>query len=210
MVGLIKKAGITMNAKEKAIEACGAMPIARHIDEDRFTVGWYTDRLYETGVGSKVDDEGLFFWADTGYGDCDHPRWEWESRPYSRGLMHAFHQGLAAVLSEGIPVQEDDFYSLESEFQTISQLLGRITINGQALFNIAGGTYGTLVSVRGAHLAFCWDAFTNAHNGLTVRWYGNADKGYLQELTGHLNDDMYDLLVGIFDVIDAQVLSMVA
>ena len=50
-----------MSAKEKAIEVCGAMPIARHINDDRFSVGWYMDRLYETGVGSKVDDEGLFF-----------------------------------------------------------------------------------------------------------------------------------------------------
>lgn len=72
-VGFLKEVGIVMSAKEKAIEVCGAVPIARHINDDRFSVGWYTDRLYETGVGSKVDDEGLFFWADTGYGDCDHP-----------------------------------------------------------------------------------------------------------------------------------------
>lgn len=64
-VGFLKEVGIVMSAKEKAIEVCGAVPIARHINDDRFSVGWYMDRLYETGVGSKVDDEGLFFWADT-------------------------------------------------------------------------------------------------------------------------------------------------
>lgn len=93
-----------MNAKEKAIAVCDATLIARHIDDDVFKVGWYTDRLYETGVGSRVDDEGLFFWADTGYGDCDNPCWAWENKPYSKGLMHAFHKELASVLSKGIDI----------------------------------------------------------------------------------------------------------
>lgn len=73
-----------MSAKENAIEICGAVPIARHINDDRFSVGWYTDRLYETGVGSKVDDEGLFFWADTDMVIVITPAESGENRPYSR------------------------------------------------------------------------------------------------------------------------------
>lgn len=200
-----------MSAKEKAIEVCGAVPIARHVNDARVTVGWYTDKLYETAVGSRVKDEGLFFWADTGYGDCNHPCWAWENRPYSKGLMHAFHQELAAVLSEGIPVQEIDFPTPESEFQAVRQLLGRVTINGQALFiTNAEDAAGALVSVGGAHLSFLWNARANDRNGITVSWYSNADKVYHRELTGNICDDMYDLLVGIFDMIDAKALGMLA
>lgn len=199
------------SAKEKAIEVCGAAPIAKYVNDDRFTVGWYRDNLYETSAGSKVDDEGLFFWADTGYGDCDSPCWEWENRPYAEGLLHAFHQELASVLSEGIPVQGNDFPTPEGEFQAISRLFGRVTINGQALFNITGVASGAfLVSVVNTHLTFCLDAIVNGRNGITVRWYGNSDKGYSKELMGNLSDDMYDLLVGVFDMIDTQALGMLA
>lgn len=131
-----------MSAKEKAIEVCGAMPIARHINDDRFSVGWYTDRLYETGIGSKISDEGLFFWADTGYGYDDRPCWAWESRPYFKGLLHAFHEELASVLCEGLSVLCEGFpfpdyriSTLASEYQVIKMILGKIAINGEAILS---------------------------------------------------------------------------
>lgn len=198
-VGFLKEVGIAMSAKENAIEICGAVPIARHINDDRFSVGWYTDRLYETGVGSKVDDEGLFFWADTGYGDCDHPRWEWENRPYSRGLMHAFHAELAAVLCEGIPLQEIRFSTPESELQVLGQMFGRVTINGQALLSGTGNTY---VPVSNPRMAICLEADKLA-KGITVRLRNNAGGVVCKVLTGEISDDMYDLLIGLFDMIDA-------
>lgn len=63
-VGFPKEVGIAMSAKENAIEICGAVPIARHINGDRFSVGWYTDRLYETGVGSCIWK--IARWQDVG------------------------------------------------------------------------------------------------------------------------------------------------
>ena len=192
-----------MSAKDKAIEVCGAMPIARHINDDRFSVGWYyMDRLYETGVGSKVDDEGLFFWADTGYGDCDHPRWEWENRPYAKGLMHAFHAELAAVLSEGIPLQEIRFPTPESELQVLGQLFGGVTINGHALLRGIGGY--TYVPVSNPRMAICLEAdkFAGGILGWTVRLRNNAGGVVCKVLTGEICDDMYDLLIGLFDMID--------
>lgn len=209
-----------MSAKEKAIEVCGAMPIARHINDGRFSVGWYTDRLYETGVDSKVDDEGLFFWADTGYDD----RWEWENRPYSRGLMHAFHQELAAVLCEGIPLQEISFSTPESELQVLRQMFSRVTINGQALLSGTGGnTYVpvgyTHMPVDNPRMAICLETYVPVSNprmaiyleavkaikftnGIMVRLRNNAGRVVYKVLTGEICDDMYDLLIGLFDMID--------
>lgn len=203
-VGFLKEVGIVMSAKEKAIEVCGAMPIARHINDDRFSVGWYyTDRLYETGVGSKVDDEGLFFWADTGYGDCDNPCWEWENRPYAKGLMHAFHAELAAVLSEGIPLQETRFPTPESELQVLGQMFGRVTINGQALLSGTGGN--TYVPVSNPRMAICLEAVkaVKLTKGIMVRLRNNAGGVVYKVLTGEISDDLYDLLIGLFDMIDA-------
>lgn len=189
-----------MDAKEKAIEVCGAVPIARHINDDRFSVGWYTDdRLYMTGVGSKVDDEGLFFWADTGYGDCDYPRWEWENRPYAKGLMHAFHAELAAVLSEGIPLQVTRFSTPECELHVLEQMFGRVIINGQVLLRGIGNN--TYVLVSNPRMAF-WLEANKLAKGITVRLCNNAG-GVVYKLTGEICDDMYDLLIGLFDMIDA-------
>lgn len=188
-----------MNAKEKAIAVCDATLIARHIDDDAFKVGWYTDRLYETGVGSRVDDEGLFFWADTGYGDCDNPCWAWENKPYSKGLMHAFHKELASVLSKGIPVQKINFPTPESELQVISQLFGRVTVNGQALLSGTGGN--TYVSVSNPRMAICLEDYKLA-KGITVRLRNIAGITFYKVLTGEICDDMYDLLIDLFDMID--------
>lgn len=197
-----------MNAKEKAIEVCGAVPIARHINDDRFSVGWYTDRLYETGVGSKVDDEGLFFWADTGYGDCDYPRWAWENRPYAEGLMHAFHKEVSSVLCEGLPLADARFSSPTQELEVFKQLFGRITINGQAVLKSLGdcgfgGAYGFYRSVNVPHVTVCLD-IANSHLVRLYDLYDRANKGYSRELTCDLSEDMYDLLVGLFDMIDTK------
>lgn len=199
--------GINMNAKEKAIAACDAALIARHIDDDAFKVGWFTDRLYETGVGSRVDDEGLFFWADTGYDDCDNPCWAWKNKPYSKGLMHAFHEELASVLSEGIPVQEINFPTPKSELQVISQLFGRVIINGQIVLNSLGDA--EYVSVGNPHVAVGPD-FVTRHGDFIVRLHNSVGGPYSKVLTGNLSEDMYDLLVGLFDIIDAPVLSTIA
>lgn len=204
-VGYLKEVGIVMSAKENAIEICGAVPIARHINDDRFSVGWYTDRLYETGVGSKVDDEGLFFWADTGYGDCDNPCWEWENKPYAEGLMHAFHKEVSSVLCEGIPFADTRFSSPTQEFEVFKQLFGRITINGQAVLNNLGDCgFGGVVSfyrsVDVPRVVVCLD-IANSH---MVRLYDDANKRYSKELTCNLSEDMDDLLVGMFDMIDTQ------
>lgn len=188
-----------MSAKESAIEICSAVPIARHINDDRFSVGWYTDRLYETGVGSKVGDEGLFFWADTGYGDCDNPCWEWENKPYSKGLLHAFHVELAAVLCEGIPLQETRFSTPESELQVLGQMFGRVTINGQALLSGTGGN--TYVPVSNPRMAICLENYKLA-KGITVRLRNIAGITFYKVLTGEICDDMYDLLIDLFDMID--------
>ena len=188
-----------MSAKESAIEIYSAVPIARHINDDRFSVGWYTDRLYETGVGSKVDDEGLFFWADTGYGDCDNPCWEWENKPYSKGLLHAFHAELAAVLCEGIPLQETRFSTPESELQVLGQMFGRVTINGQALLSGTGGN--TYVPVSNPRMAICLENYKLA-KGITVRLRNIAGITFYKVLTGEICDDMYDLLIDLFAMID--------
>ena len=197
-----------MSAKEKAIEVCGATPIARHINDDRFSVGWYMDRLYETGVGlyetgvgSKVDDEGLFFWADTGYGDCDNPCWEWEDRPYAKGLMHAFHRELAAVLCGGIPLQVTRFSTPGCELQVLGQMFDRVTINGHALLRGTGGY--TYVPVSNPRMAICLEADKLAGGlGWTVRLRNNAGGVVCKVLTGEICDDLYDLLIGLFDMID--------
>lgn len=188
-----------MSAKEGAIEICSALPIARHISDDRFSVGWYTDRLYETGVGFKVDDEGLFFWADTGYGDCDNLCWAWESKPYSKGLLHAFHAELAAVLCEGIPLQETRFPTPESELQVLGQMFGRVTVNGQALLSGTGGN--TYVPVSNLRMAICLEDYKLA-KGITVRLRNIAGIAFYKVLTGEICDDMYDLLIDLFDMID--------
>lgn len=189
-----------MDAKEKAIAACEYCPIATNIGR-AFNFGWYTNQPCEVCVYSEVNEDGLFLWADTGYGDCDHPCREWENRPYSRGLMHAFHQELAAVLSEGIPLQVIRFSTPGCEFQVLGQMFDRVTINGHALLRGTGGY--TYVPVSNPRMAICLEADKLA-KGITVRLRNNAGGVVCKVLTGEICDDMYDLLIGLFDMIDTR------
>lgn len=112
--------------------------------------------------------------------------------------MHAFHAELAAVLSEGIPLQETRFSTPESELQVLGQMFGRVTINGQALLSGTGNTY---VPVSNPRMAICLEADKLA-KGITVRLRNNAGGVVCKVLTGEICDDMYDLLIGLFDMID--------
>lgn len=98
-----------------------------------------------------------FFWADTGYGDCDNPCWEWENKPYAEGLMRAFHKEVSSVLCEGLPLADARFSSPTQEFEVFKQLFGRITINRRAVLNSLGdcgfgGAYGFYRSVNVTYL----------------------------------------------------------
>lgn len=56
--------------------------------------------------------------------------------------------------------------------------------------------------VSNPHMAVCLEADKHA-KGLTVRLHNNAGEALCKVLTGEICDDMYDLLIGLFDMIDA-------
>lgn len=115
--------------------------------------------------------------------------------------MRAFHAELAAVLCEGIPLQEIRFPTPESELQVIGQLFGGVTINGQAL--LSGIGHYTYVPVSNPRMAICLEASKlGGLPGWTVRLRNNAGGVVCKVLTGEICDDMYDLLIGLFDMID--------
>lgn len=205
-----------MSPKEKAIAACDNCFLASLLGKE-FKVGWLAGNLYETGIGSKISDEGLFFWADTGYGYDDRPCWAWESRPYFKGLLHAFHEELASVLCEDFPFP--DYYrfsTLASEYQAIKMILGKIAINGEAIlsmsrqlimFDVYRMVYVPVVNP--SNVTCFLDALRSRGGGITVRLYSEMSRHTVGEypfcskvLTGNTFEDVFDLLVCLFDLID--------
>ena len=214
-----------MSAKEEAIAACDNCFLASLLGKEfkvgwlagnEFKVGWLAGNLCETGVGSKISDEGLFFWADTGYGYDDRPCWAWESRPYFKGLLHAFHEELASVLCEYFPFPDYRISTLASEYQAIKMILGKITINGKAILSMSRqlimfDVYRMVyVPVVNPNNVTCFlDALRSLGGGITVRLYSEMSRHTVGKypfcskvLTGNTSEDVFDLLVCLFDLID--------
>lgn len=189
-----------MDAKEQAVENCENCPIAKHV-YDIFSIGYLTNSLHETQVASKVDEDGLYVGAETGYGDFDKPCWDWSNRPYFRGLKNAFHKELAAVLAEGLPIQELD-YTPGNEYQVISQLLGCLTVNGKPLFISNGTDYNKVYTLMSNPSKVIYMDITNRRDGLTVYLHSGI-ASYFKTLTGRIPDDMFEILIALFDMIDA-------
>lgn len=214
-----------MSAKEEAIAACDNCFLASLLGKEfkvgwlagnEFKVGWLAGNLHETGVGSKINDEGLFFWADTGYGYDDRPCWAWESRPYFKGLLHAFHEELASVLCEDFPFPDYRISTLASEYQAIKMILGKITINGEAIlsmsrqlimFDVYRMVYVPVVNP--SNVTCFLDALRSPGGGITVRLYSEMSRHTVGKypfcskvLTGNTSEDVFDLLVCLFDLID--------
>ena len=190
-----------MDAKEKAIAACENCLISRNIGRV-FKIGWCTNVIREDGVGSTVYEDGLYVWADTGYGDTDRPCWEWENRPYLNGLKNAFHKELAAILSESIPFGEAEYVTPENEYYALSNLLGRVTVDGKLLVNNVSDTYRnasllTYTPVNNPATV----VYVNVENGSTIKLSCGSET-YSKVMTGHMSDDMFELLIAFFDMID--------
>ena len=206
-----------MDAKDKAIADCAYCPIATNIGR-AFNLGWYINQLYEVRVYSEVNEDGLFLWANNGYGATKYPRWKWENKPYFAGLLHAFHQELAAILVETIPVEQATFTILGNEFQVINDLLLRVTVNSATEFKKVGVATSskkcyTLASNMIAHHNHPMAALY--FDGSTVRVYNGVSNGFTAQpgnvpvnshkLTGNLLDDLFDVLIDMFDIIDVPV-----
>lgn len=206
-----------MDAKDKAIADCAYCPIATTIDR-AFNFGWYTSQPCEVCVYFDVNEDGLFLWANNGYGDTKYPRWEWENKPYFEGLLHALHQELAAILVEIIPVEQTTYTNLGDEFQVIKNLLLHVTVNGSAEFKRVGIATSpkkcyTLASNMIAHHNHPMAALD--FDGSTVRVYNGVSNGFTAQpgnvpvsshkLTGNLSDDLFDVLIDMFDIIDVPV-----
>lgn len=203
-----------MDAKEKAVAACEYCPIATNIGR-AFNFGWYINQPCEVCVYSEVNEDGLFLWANNGFGDTRYPRWGWENKPYSEGLLHAFHQELANILVEGIPVEKTSYDNLEEEFQVISDLLPRVTVNGKVEFKSVGVATSTkkcytFASNKIARRNYPMVALD--FDGSTVRVYNGVSNGFTAQpgnvpvsshkLTGELPDDLFDVLVDMLDILD--------
>jgi hypothetical protein len=215
--GYLKRINI-MDAKEKAIAACEYCPIATNIGR-AFNFGWYTNQPCEVCVYSEVNEDGLFLWANNGFGDTRYPCWGWDNKPYSEGLLHAFHKEIADILAEGVPVEKTSYDNhLGEEFQVISNLLTRVTVNGKAAFKKVGVENPTkkcytLASNMVAHRNHPMAAL--GFDGSTVSVYGGESNGFTaypsnvpvssHKLTGKLPDDLFDVLTDMLDIVDVPV-----
>ena len=206
-----------MNAKEQAIENCENCPIAANIGR-AFKIGWYANKSYEVCVYSEVNEDDLFLWANNGYGETKYPRWGWENKPYFEGLLHAFHQELAAILVEIITVEQATYTNLGEEFLAIKNLLSRVTVNSTPEFKRVGVVNSpkkcyTLASNMTAHHNHTMAALD--FDGFTVRVYNGVSNGFMAQpgnvpasshkLTGNLSDDLLDVLTDMFGIIDVPV-----